>query len=303
MAMWRTQVWFCLISLSLLAQQVPDLEQAPRLGFERTQIKIDREVGYPSAIAMDDAGRIYVLHRGEAADPILVLNREGEVVRSWGKGLFKIPHSIRIDPQGSIWTVDSGSSMVLKFTPQGEKLMEISVGEQPPGRGPTNGTTDIAFGPNGRIFISDGYGNSRVLEYTANGRRVRQWGSKGAGPGQFDQPHGIAVDNQGIVYVADRNNARLQRFDLNGKYLGEWNHLGKVTTVTFRGGVLWIGTQLRNQPNEADGWHVKLDRQTGRILGYAVSGRSHHILNLNKSGELLSGARPDIAWWFHQVAR
>jgi DNA-binding beta-propeller fold protein YncE len=243
----------------------------------------------------------YVLHRGEKADPLLVVNRDGKIVRSWGKGLYKIPHSIRIDPQGNIWTVDSGSSMILKFSPQGEKLMEISVGEQPVGRGATNGTSDIAFGPGGRIFISDGYGNARVLEYNSKGERVRQWGSPGTGPGQFNQPHGIAVDDRGIIYVADRNNARLQRFDLNGKYLGEWNHLGKVTAVAFRDGALWIGTQYRNVPNEADGWHMKIDRNTGKILELTESGRSHHVLNISKIGELLSGARPDIAWWFHKA--
>jgi len=282
------------------------VEKAPKAALERTQIKIQApaagwEIGYPSAVTMDAAGDIYVLQRGEKADPVLVLNRDGKILRSWGKGMYKIPHSIRIDPQGNIWTVDSGSSMILKFSRRGEKLMEISVGEQPVGRGATNGTSDIAFGPNGRIFISDGYGNARVLEYTQKGERVRQWGTAGTGPGQFRQPHGITVDDQGVVYVADRNNARLQRFDLDGKYLGEWNDLGKVTTVTFRDGALWIGTQFQNEPNEADGWHMKIDRKTGKILGYTVSGRSHHILNINKNGELLAGARPDIAWWFHKA--
>lgn len=302
--MFRTYLLLCFAA----AAATPDLEKAPKVALERTPIKIQApaagwKIGYPSAVTMDDAGLIYVLQRGEEADPVLVLDREGKIVRSWGRGLYKIPHSIRIDPQGNIWTVDSGSSMVLKFTPRGEKLLEISVGEQPPGRGPTNGTTDIAFGPNGRIFISDGYGNARVLEYTSKGERVRQWGSRGTGPGQFDQPHGIAVDGAGIIYVADRNNARLQRFDLNGKYLGEWNHLGKVTTVAFRAGALWIGTQLRAEPNEADGWHLKLDPKTGKILGYTESGRSHHIVNINKGGELLSGARPDIPWWFRKLGR
>src|SRR5262249_20805018 len=139
---------------------------APQQAFDRKQIAIPGlEIGYPSAVTMDDAGTIYVLQRGEKADPVIVLNPAGKIVRSWGKGLYKIPQSIRIDPEGNIWITDSGSSMVLKVTPRGEKLMEISVGEQPPGRGATNGTTDIAFGPNGRLFISDGYGNSRVLEY------------------------------------------------------------------------------------------------------------------------------------------
>src|ERR1043166_2641812 len=275
----RTPFLFCTLCLSISAQtaNAPDLqaqadalkalvEKAPKSTLDRKQIPIlppspGFEIGYPSAVTMDNSGTIYVLQRGEKADPVLVLDRGGKVVRSWGKGMYKIPHSIRIDPQGNIWTVDSGSSMILKFTPQGEKLMEISVGEQPAGRGATNGTSDIAFGPNGRIYISDGYGNARVLEYNTRGERVRQWGSHGTGPGQFNQPHGIAVDDQGIVYVADRNNARLQRFDLDGKYLGEWNHLGKVTAVAFRAGALWIGTQYRNESNEADGFHMRIDRQ------------------------------------------
>jgi DNA-binding beta-propeller fold protein YncE len=314
----RISACFALIGLSLSAQNVngPDLEKqaaelkvlvekAPRSRLERTRIAIPArepgwEIGYPSAVTMDDAGMIYVLQRGEKADPVLVINRDGKVIRSWGKGLYQIPHSIRIDPEGNVWTVDSGSSMVLKFSPKGEKLMEISVGEQPAGQGRTKGTSDIAFGPNGRVYISDGYGNSRVLEYNAKGERVKQWGTPGTGPSQFQQPHGIAVDDQGIVYVADRNNARVQRFDLDGKYLGEWNHLGKATAIAFRDGALWIGTQYRNVPNEADGWHMKIDRKTGKILELAESGRSHHVLNINKNGELTSGARPDIAWWFHR---
>ena len=304
----RTKWWVCLIAGMLCAQhaEAPNLDTAPEAELQRTRIQIQPpgpgwEIGYPSAVTMDDAGTIYLLQRGEKADPVLALSRDGKILRSWGRGLYKIPHSIRIDPQGNIWTADSGSSMILKFSPKGEKLMQISVGEQPAGRGATNGTTDIAFGPNGRVYISDGYGNARVLEYNSKGERVRQWGSKGTGPGEFNQPHGIAVDDRGVIYVADRNNARLQRFDLDGKYLGEWTHLGKVTTVAFRNDALWIGSQYRSEPNEADGWQMKIDRQTGKIVEYVVSGRSHHVLNINQGGELLSGARPDIAWWFRKI--
>jgi DNA-binding beta-propeller fold protein YncE len=278
---------------------------APKLALERTQIKIQSpgagwELAYPSAVTMDDKGLFYILQRGDKADPVLVVNKDGKIVRSWGKGMYEIPHSIRIDPQGNVWTADSGSSMIYKFTPEGKKLMEISVGEQPAGRTTgSRGTSDIAFGPNGRIFISDGYGNARVLEYNAKGERVNQWGSAGNGPGQFRQPHGIAVDDENIVYVADRQNARLQRFDLSGKYLGEWSDLGRVTAVAFRDGNLWIGTQFNNESNESDGWHMKIDRKTGKILGYVISGHSHHVLNVTKRGELLAGARPDIPWYFH----
>src|SRR5260370_4069886 len=184
-----------LICLSGWAQSADDaqatalkalVQQSQRLSLERTAFKIQApgagwEIGYPSSVTMDSKGDIYVLQRGEKADPLLVMNREGRILRSWGKGMFKIPHSIRIDPKGTIWTVDSSSSMVMKFTPQGNKLMGISVGEQPAGRGPFNGTTDIAFGPNGSLFISDGYGNARILAYTAKRYRLRHWGSTSTG--------------------------------------------------------------------------------------------------------------------------
>ncbi len=232
------------------------------------------------------------------ADPILVVNRDGKILRSWGKGMYKIPHSIRIDPRGNVWTVDASSSMVYKFTPKGEKLMEISVGGQPASKQGFNGTTDIAFAPNGHLYISDGYGNARVLEYTAEGKRVREWGSAGSGPGQFRQPHGIAVDDDGVVYVADRQNGRLQRFDLTGKYLGEWANLGMCTSVVIRGGDLWLGTQQRNEPTTSAGWIMKIDRRSGKIVGLIGSQHGHHVVNVSLKGDVTSGARPDTVLWF-----
>jgi hypothetical protein len=90
---------------------------------------------------------------------------------------------------------------------------------------------------------------------------------------------------------------------LNGKYLGEWNNLGMVTTVAFRDGALWIGTQLRNEPTSADGWLMKIDRKSGKILGYVESSHGHHVVNVGAKGELLSGARPDIVLWFRDSVR
>jgi sugar lactone lactonase YvrE len=292
------------------------VQHAPQLACNKVQLAIqpptpDWGIGYPSSVVMDSSGLIYFLQRHEEpnrppvrgnADPVIVVNREGKVLRSWGKGMFKIPHSIRIDPKGNIWTVDSASSMVYKFTPQGEKLMEISVGGQPETKSGFNGTTDIAFAPNGHIFISDGYGNARILEYTADGKRLRQWGSAGAGPGQFHQPHGIAVDDDGVIYVADRQNGRLQRFNLDGRYLGEWADLGMVTTVAVRAGDLYIGTQQRNEPTGAAGWLMKIDRRSGKILGYVDSAHGHHVVNVTRDGDLLCGARPDAVLWFRRFS-
>ena len=280
--------------------------KTPKLPLEKTEFKVRAagegwELGYPSAVAMSKTGTMYVLQRGEKADPILAVDRDGHIVRSWGKGMFTIPHSIRIDPEGNIWTVDAASSKVYKFTPKGEKLLEIAVGGQPATGSAFNGATDVAFGPKGRIFISDGYGNARVLEYSSDGKRVREWGTSGTGPGQFRLPHGIATDD-GIIYVADRENGRVQRFDLDGRFLGEWPGLGKVFAVTVSHGRLWIGTQQRNEPNGAPGWLMELDKRTGKVLGYVDSAGGQHTVNLTPDRGLLAGARPDIVLWFRKRA-
>ncbi len=287
-----------LILLSLLLADEASLLQAkvaasPRLPLTRTEVRVQAPgLGFPSAVTRDANGTIYVLQREEKLDPVMAVDAAGKVLRSWGRGLFVIPHSIRIDPKGNVWTVDSSSSQVHQFTPQGKKLMTIEVGGQPKTATNFNGATDIAFAPNGHLYISDGYGNARILEYTAAGKLVKQWGAPGKGPGEFEQPHGIAIDDAGIVYVADRKNGRLQRFDLNGKFLGEWTGLGMVTSVSYAEGAIWIGTQQRNEPTSSDGWILKLDRKTGAILGHTESAHGHHCVNLS-GGQVLSGARPD----------
>jgi DNA-binding beta-propeller fold protein YncE len=251
-----------------------------------------------SSVATDAKGTIYLLQRGERADPVIAVDQKGRVLRSWGRGLYKIPHSIRIDPAGDIWTTDAQSSIVYKFTPEGKQLLTISVGGQPKSaKSAFCGTTDIAFAPNGRIFISDGYANARILEYDATGKLIRQWGTPGTGPGEFHLPHAIAIDENGVIYVADRENGRIQRFDLQGRYLGEWSNLGKTFSLRLSQGALWIGTQPRNQPNGAPGWLMKIDRRTGSVLGY-VESTGHHSIEATGSGELLTGTRPDKVLWF-----
>jgi DNA-binding beta-propeller fold protein YncE len=273
------------------------LNGSPRLPLEMSPYKIqlpgpDWNTEYVSWVTLDSKGTIYALHRGLKHDPVFVLDRQGKILRSWGKGLYTIPHSIRVDPDGNIWTVDSGSSVLLKFTPEGKELLRIEVGEAPkrPGGGGFRGTADIAFA-RGRIYVADGYGNARVLVYDHTGKRVHQWGSPGTGPGQFHLVHGITIDRDNVVYVADRSNGRIQRFDLEGKYLGEWNHLGKTFSVEAAAdGAIWIGTHERTVINEAPGWIVKVDRKTGKVLGQIPSPGLHSV-TLSRDGEIFTGSR------------
>ncbi len=257
------------------------------------------ESGMISWVALDKAGTIYELQRGDKADPVLVLDREGKILRSWGKGLYQIPHAIRIDPGGNVWTVDAASSTVIKYSPKGDKLMTIEVGEQPKTRSAFNGTTDIAFGPNGRLFITDGYGNARVLEYTPDGKRVRQWGKPGTGPGEFHLPHSIQIDEDGVIYVADRENGRIEKFDLDGKFLGEIPHLGRTYSLKLAGGALWAGMQPLNEPTSSPGWLVKFDRKTGKMLGHLVVSEKGglHSVEQTASGEPVTVLGTRLLWF------
>jgi hypothetical protein len=297
------------------------LRDTPRLVVEEVPLAARManaaSLGTVSSVAADANGVIYVLQRGDKADPVITVNREGRVRRSWGKGMYTVPHSVRVDPDGNIWTVDAGSSVLLKFTPEGKKLQEISVGEVAVGKDcafPTLcGTTDITFGPNGRLFISDGYGNARILEYTAGGKRVKVWGSKGSAPGQFQIPHGIATDGK-VLYVADRTNARIQRFDLDGRYLGEWTHLGRPFAVKFVAGSLWValmtleqGGRGQDQANRPSPWMLKVDPATGKILGQIESPGPHSI-DVSETEELFAsgccgGSNPNGFSWFRYRRR
>lgn len=270
-----------ILTIALMLCGITPAQDAPRLPLEQVPLN---SVGTVSSVAIDPSGVIYVLQRGDKADPVIAVDKQGKTLRSWGKGMFTVPHSVRVDPGGNIWTVDAGSSVILKFTPQGRKLQEISVGEIAIGDKcafPTLcGTTDIAFGPNGRLFISDGYGNARILEFSADGKRVKAWGSAGTGPGQFQIPHGIAIEG-GTLYVADRGNSRVQRFDLDGHYLGEWANLGRPFALKVADGALWVSTMF---PKPAI---LKVDLMTGKVLGQIESPGPHSI-DVSEAGEIVA---------------
>jgi DNA-binding beta-propeller fold protein YncE len=239
-----------------------------------------------SAVTADKQGNLYVLHRPANGNPVVVLDAQGNLLRSWGKGLFKIPHGIRLDPSGNVWTVDANTSMVYKFTPEGEKLLEISVGDVPDLSRDFCGATDIAFAQNGQVFVSDGYCNARVIAYDAGGRKVREWGTRGSGPGEFRVVHAIAVGPQGHVYVADRENGRLQWFDPQGKFLGQWTYGGQLFTVAFsQAGELYVSTHPRGVSWDMEFNVIHIDPASGTMLGRVEV--PAHELTIAPDGTLL----------------
>jgi DNA-binding beta-propeller fold protein YncE len=281
---------------ALLAQSNSDFalralaEAAPRLPLQRTELSIDPPLAADqlvSSVAVDSHGNIYLVQRG-VPNPVVVTDGKGKVLHSWGEGLFKLPHGIRVDPTGNVWTIDANSSMVYKFTPEGKKLLEISVGGQPAGKNQFVGTTDIAFAKNGHVYISDGYGNARVLEYDAAGHKIGEFGKPGQGPGEFHLPHGIAIGPDGNVYVADRENGRVQWFTPEGKQLGEWTLGGRIFSLAFdaKGG-LYVGARQKDAATSVDGWLLKVDRATGKILGRVDA--PVHSVAVAADGSLLTG--------------
>lgn len=251
----------------------------------------DWALGMVSWVAAGADGLTYLLQRGAQADPVLVVDRGGRIVRSWGRGLYTMPHAIRVDPQGQVWTTDAASSKVYKFSPTGTLLMTIEVGGQPSPCGGFCSTTDIAFAADGHLLIADGYRNARILEYTADGRKVREWGTAGTGPGEFRLPHSIQIDARGTIYVADRENGRIQRFTREGTYIGEWRNLGKTFGLTLAGPTLWLSTIPRG-PNTAPGWLMAVDPATGRVTGL-VDSSGNHGMAVTPEGDLLLGPGPE----------
>ena len=229
------------------------------------------------AVATTKDDNILVFHRG--AHPIIEFNPEGKFLRSWGDGTIsngkvtrvepedRAPgasaytavygppgcyscgaHSVRVDPEGNIWIVDAGAHAVYKMDEKGGVILQLGTkGVSGDDSTHFNLPTDVAFAPNGDIYVSDGYGGARVVKYTADARYLFAWGKRGTGPGEFGLPHNLVVDARGRVYVTDRDNQRIQVFDSQGEFLGQWKGVGGVSTLFMtKDQHIWTGGVLRN---------------------------------------------------------
>lgn len=215
-------------------------------------------LGASSAIAVDQQDRIFALHRGK--QPVLCFSRQGEFLFSWGDEEIELGHGLLIDSQGFVWITDLKRHQVLKFTLDGRLLLTIGTrGEAGEELDRFDKPTDVAIAPSGDIFVSDGYGNYRVMKFSPTGEFIKTWGSRGQNPCEFDTPHALALDPGGKLYVADRGNSRIQVFDFDGEFLAE----------------------LRGLP-AFDGLFCTPD---GAL--YGATGRGNEVLKLGPTGEVL----------------
>lgn len=183
-------------------------------------------LGDVAGVAVSDKDEIYLFTRGER--PLLVFDSAGNLLRHWGEGQFIRPHGIDIGPDGTIYCTDDGAHVVRTFTPEGKELLRIGLpGEPEPMMSglPFNKCTHTALSPGGDIYVSDGYGNARVHKYSPNGKLLFSWGGPGISPGEFNFPHNIVSDADGWLYVADRENHRVQVFNGDGKFETQWHSL------------------------------------------------------------------------------
>lgn len=180
--------------------------------------------GWVSGLAIDDKDQVWFFRKGP--NPIQVYTADGQFVRSWGSGMFDNPHQLRIDHEGNIWVADFGLHVVQKFTTQGVLLMTLGIrGESGEDENHFFRPTDMAITKTGDIFVTDGYGNRRIVHFDKNGKFIKTWGEYGTAPGSFVLPHAIVVDSQGRLYVADRNSGRIQVFNQDGELLDQWSNL------------------------------------------------------------------------------
>jgi DNA-binding beta-propeller fold protein YncE len=257
-------------------------------------------------VAVNSQDRVYAITRN-TANPVMVFEPDGTFAFGFGEGIFsQRTHGILIGPDDSVYCADDGTHTITKFTPDGKLLMTLGTPGQPAakwGGQPFNRPTHAAVSPvTGNLYVSDGYGNSRIHKYTADGRHLLSWGEPGIDSGQFIRPHNIAVDDQDHVYVADRECHRVQVFDADGRFITMWNNIHRPDGMTIGpDGNIYIG-ELNGIPGVDDapglGHRVSILSREGKLLarfGDPVEGQAPgqfiapHGIAVDSKGDIYVG--------------
>jgi DNA-binding beta-propeller fold protein YncE len=313
-------------------------DTVPEIPFESVpnflKLPADLYLGEAAGVAVNSKGHVFVFSRGNSTGPayaataaqILEFGPDGKYIREIGKNLYawSFAHAVRVDRDDNIWAVDKGSDMMIEFNPDGRVAMVFGRKKEasdegaeawkhprpplPAVDGQFRQPTDVAWDPQGNIFFSDGYINSRVAKYDKNGRWVKSWGTPGSGPGQFSTPHSIAADAQGNIYVADRGNRRIQVFDADGAFLREM----KINVPVPPDAQPWMGAkpaQGEGQPGTMQSgapWAICITPGPTQYL-YSSDAFPGRVYKMTLDGKVVgvlgsSGRQLKQFGWIHEIA-
>jgi sugar lactone lactonase YvrE len=267
---------------ALPSNNLPDPYKIEQFG----QLPNGRKLGATSGIDIDRDGKsVWAFERcggatceGSNVAPLLKFDSAGRLVASFGAGMFVYPHGVFVDTDDNIWVTDGQASKdgtkgqtVVEFSPTGRVLMTLGkAGVSGDGPDAFNQPSDVLVAPNGNIFVADGHGgnsNARIVKFDKTGTYVTEWGRKGSDPGEFDAPHGLLLDAQGHLLVADRGNSRIQVFDQNGRFITQWKQFGRPSGIFLdKAGTLYVADSQSNTPN------VNPDVKRGVRIGSEATG-------------------------------
>lgn len=300
----RVSLQLTLIAATALAQeQVLPINDLPNpYDTVRDWAKLPPGTKWAAVTAVEPApdGSIYVVHRcldnscaGRNEPPILKFDRSGNLLKSWGQGMFIFPHGATVDAQGNLWVTDEQGAngkgyQVFKFSSDGKLLLALGhAGIAGAAPGYFDQPTDVVTAPNGDIFVTEGHGagNNRISKFSKDGRFLKAWGHKGSGPGEFNAPHTIAMDSEGRLFVGDRNNNRIQIFDQEGHFIAQWRQFGRPSGIAItKDDTIYVADSESWGPDEP-GW------KKGIRVGSARTGIvKYFIEDLESTTQVHSGA-------------
>jgi DNA-binding beta-propeller fold protein YncE len=240
----------------------------------------------------------------KTVDPVIKFGPDGKVAKSWGKGDIIYPHGIFVGRDRHVWTVEGISQsnvvadVIHEYDQNGKLLRTMGVpGTTGDSTDRFNGVSDVLVAPDGSIFVADGHSNktnNRILKYDHDGKFLLSWGKLGEGPGEFNAPHGLAMDKAGRLYVADRSNNRIQIFDQQGKFLGEWKQFGRPSGIFItKDDMIYVADSLSNkQNNPGFGNGIRWGKVSdGKVLGFIPWGEYNAIegVAVDRDGNIYAG--------------
>lgn len=274
------------------------------------QLPAGQILGSAAGVAVNARNEVFVFHRAgrtwseplptdAIGEPTIAVfdGHTGRLLRQFGGSVFAMPHGLSIDRDGNLWATDVALNQVFKLSPQGKVL--LTLGERAVAgddHGHFNRPTQVAFADDGTILVADGYRNTRIVRFSAEGRFLSQWGAPGRGKGEFDTPHALTVDGAGKIYVADRENDRVQVFDRQGRYLNAWSSsgIGRPYGIAFLGNGRFAiadgGDQPQSGPDRSALVVVddrgKVIERVGRYGNYDGQFRMAHHLAAGRDGAI-----------------